>query len=171
MGPEPLKHFDHDRAAGGAGVPRAHIQLLMVQASLRSIQMRFADAEERYRKVLDKDPNYYPALNNLAELLALQKIKLDEALQDVNRAIEVRGPEGAIVDTRASVYLAMGRTQDAIRELEKALAGPRRAGAALPPGRGLSCQSASGAGQDHVRKGGQERPHQGLAAPAGSRRL
>ena len=121
--------------------------------------------------MLDKDPNYYPALNNLAELLALQKIKLDEALQDVNRAIEVRGPEGAIVNTRASVYLALGRTQDAIRELEKALRDreeSRRGSSTWP----RPIVPISRWSRPRPRsKSGQERSHQGLAAPAGGRRL
>ena len=121
--------------------------------------------------MLEKDPKYYAALNNLAELLGLQKIKLDEALQDVNQAIELRGPEGAIIDTRASVYLAMGRTDDAIRDLEKALKDREEPARLFHLAQAYRADKQDERAKATFDKALEERPHQGLAAPAGSHRL
>ena len=61
-------------------------------------------------------------MNNLAVLLAQQGIKLDEALKLVNQAIDVFGAAGALLDSRASVYLAMGDTEKALADINRALA-------------------------------------------------
>ena len=42
--------------------------------------------------------------------------------QRINRAIELAGPLPTLLDTRAVVYTRMGRSDDAIPELEKILA-------------------------------------------------
>ena len=120
LGPRQLQRFDR-MVLRSVDLFQQAVPILMVQAQLRAMQGRFAEAEECYRKVLAKDPNSFAALNNIAELLALQKVRLDEALPDVNKAIELQGPQGPIIDTRSSVYMAMGRTADALKDLERAV--------------------------------------------------
>ncbi len=61
-------------------------------------------------------------MNNLAVLLAQQGVKLDESLKLVNQAIEIYGPVGAVLDSRASVYAALGETDKAQADLASALA-------------------------------------------------
>src|SRR5262249_11823664 len=61
------------------------------------------------------------ALNNLALLLALGGGGA-EALPLINRALDVAGPAPELLDTRAVVYLSMGRHDRAIEDLEEAVA-------------------------------------------------
>jgi tetratricopeptide (TPR) repeat protein len=93
-------------------------------AVLRNLQGRYPEAEALYRKVAaGADPKAAAmALNNLAWLLALKDGKTAEALELVKRAMEQVGPEPGLLDTRAVVYLKMGQGDQAVKDLEAALA-------------------------------------------------
>jgi len=95
--------------------------LVIALAEIATKLENYDKAEQFYREILreKEDP---VAMNNLAVILALRKKNLDEALKLVNRAIELRGPDGAIIDSRATVYLAMGKTREALADLEEAVA-------------------------------------------------
>ena len=105
-----LKHFDRP------------IPLLMRYADLCTKQARYPVAEGCYREVILKAPGNASALNNLALLLALQGSKLDEAMKLINQAVEIAGPVGAMLDSRATVYLALGESDKALGDLADALA-------------------------------------------------
>jgi cellulose synthase operon protein C len=100
--------------------------LLIALADLRMRQERFDDAIKTYREVLKKDASNVVSMNNLAMLLALEKKQLDEALQLVDQAIAAAGPLPALLDSRASVYLALGKPQQALTDLEQALSAEAR---------------------------------------------
>ena len=93
----------------------------MRMADLSFRRSRYLDAEEIYREILQKTKGNASVMNNLAVLLAQQGIKLDEALKLVDQAIDIFGPVGALLDSRASVYLAMGDTEKALADLTRAL--------------------------------------------------
>jgi cellulose synthase operon protein C len=96
-------------------------QLLMILATSYAMsQQRYAEAETLYREVLTKDPKNLEALNNLAMMLVFSGTKLDEALKYVNRAMEIAGPRPDMLDTRGTVYLAQGKTDQALADLKKA---------------------------------------------------
>ncbi len=97
------------------------VALLLVMAELRSRQARYADAEAFYREVLGKNSSDAVAMNNLAVLLAMQGIKLDEALKLMNRAVEIAGRVGAMLDSRASVYMALNDQENALKDILDAL--------------------------------------------------
>ena len=99
-------------------VPR----LLSVMAELRNRQTRYSEAIDIYREILRKAPDDAFAMNNVAVLQALQEIKLDESLKLVNRAMELAGPLGAILDSRATVYIAMTNPEKAIEDMNAAIA-------------------------------------------------
>ena len=101
---------------------RRPVPLLLAMAELRTQLGRYADAEGLYREVLSKNSGNAAAMNNLAVLLALQGIQLDEALKLVNGAIEIAGPTAKILDSRATVYTARGEPNEAIKDLDDALA-------------------------------------------------
>jgi tetratricopeptide (TPR) repeat protein len=94
--------------------------LLAVLADGYAARQRYNEAESLYREVLQKKPNDVVVMNNLAMMLAGQGSKLDEALQFINRAIDIYGPEASMLDTRATVYLALDRPKDALTDLKLA---------------------------------------------------
>lgn len=96
--------------------------LLLVMAQACASQARYPEAEKYYREVIEKSGGHFGAMNNLAVLLALQKTKLTEALKLVNQAIELAGPAGPILDTRATVYMALGKPDKALEDLKAAIA-------------------------------------------------
>lgn len=98
---------------------RSSLDLAM--AELRALQKRHDDAEKIYRKVLKADPKNIIALNNLAVFLALRKVKLDEALRSINKAIELAGPQATLLDSRSSVYLAQKNIPKALDDIDSAL--------------------------------------------------
>ena len=65
------------------------------------------------------------AANNLAWILALRDDgKSEEALNLVGRAVIVLGPMPEVLDTRAAAYLAAGRNDAALVDLQEALGRP-----------------------------------------------
>jgi tetratricopeptide (TPR) repeat protein len=92
--------------------------------SVYSLQGRYPEAEQLFRRALAEDARQVGALNNLAAQLALKDGKAggEEALALANRALEVVGAHPAVLETRAVVYLALGRHGPALADLEDALA-------------------------------------------------
>ena len=99
-----------------------HPGILLAQAELRTQQAHYDEAENYYREVLEKHPKNAVTMNNLAVLLALQGVKLDEALKLVDNAIEIAGPLGAMLDSRASVYMALDEPEKALVDITAAVA-------------------------------------------------
>jgi cellulose synthase operon protein C len=97
------------------------VPLLLVMALVREAQQNYAQAEVLYRELLRKDGNYAPALNNLAGLLALSGRQPEEARELIERAITVAGPEPGLLDTRASVYLALGQSDKALSDMQEVI--------------------------------------------------
>ncbi|MFW6124670.1 MAG: tetratricopeptide repeat protein [Pirellulales bacterium] len=96
--------------------------LLMAMAGVRTQQRRYDDAEKYYRRILQAHPENVVALNNLAVLLALRGIKLDEARQMVDKAIALQGPVPTMLDSRATVLMALGRYDQAVADMNQAVA-------------------------------------------------
>jgi len=96
--------------------------LWMHLADLRNLQGRFQDVEVLYRRILERDQHNVAVLNNLAWLLAFQSGKGAEALDLINKALDLEGPLPRQLDTRAVVYLAAGKSDLAIADLEQAVA-------------------------------------------------
>jgi tetratricopeptide (TPR) repeat protein len=96
--------------------------LLFALANAQLHQERYKEAEATFRKLADRSANQGGPLNNLAWLLALQGDRASEALQLVNRAIDIDGAVPDYRDTRALAYLATGQTELAIQDLLEAVA-------------------------------------------------
>jgi tetratricopeptide (TPR) repeat protein len=95
--------------------------LLVALAETQSALDRPQDSEKIYREILRKDPHDNMACNNLSMILALQKVKLDEAYELIDKTIERTGPQGSFLDTRAVALIARGEPQRALEDLEIAL--------------------------------------------------
>ena len=96
---------------------------LVALGDLRLLQRRFGEAEALYRTVLTKNDQNLVALNNLAWLLTHVEGRSAQALDLINRAIELGGQQAALLDTRAMVYLAAGKASAALEDLREAYDG------------------------------------------------
>ena len=83
-------------------------------------------AAQAYNAVLRKQPNHWPALNNLAMISALTSNELDQAARAIERAIRLAGPRDFLIDTRGSVRLAQGKAADAESDFRVAIASSPR---------------------------------------------
>ena len=96
-------------------------ELLFQAANLAHLQHDYDAAIGWYRKSLEKSPTSVVILNELEVLLALNDRDLNEALELINRAITLTGPNPMLLDTRATIHLAMNRPDLAIEDLKLAL--------------------------------------------------
>lgn len=101
---------------------KTELMLLVSVAALRDFQGRHVESISLYRKALAQDPENPLALNNLAWLLILKEGNSEEALDLVDKAIKKMGPNSSLLDTRGVIYLTMSRTNQAIQDLEEAVA-------------------------------------------------
>ena len=93
-------------------------------ANLQERQGLYPQAEELYRRAIEHGDRNGNSYNNLAWLMALRDGgNLKDALEYVNRAIDLKGPKPDFLDTRGIVHLAAGENQLAITDLENAVAG------------------------------------------------
>ena len=98
-----------------------NLVLRLMLADLMEMQGRTDQVESLCRGILTTDPNNLVALNNLAWLLSGKEGKDAEALELIQRAIAQHGPRPELLDTRAVVYLSLGKQKEAIQDLEKAV--------------------------------------------------
>ncbi len=78
-------------------------------------------AEADFRKALELNDNQPLVLNYLGYSLVDQGLKLDEALNMIKTAVDLRPTDGYIVDSLGWVYFRLGRYEDAVSELERAI--------------------------------------------------
>jgi len=78
----------------------------------------FPQARDAYQKLLSINPNYVPALNNLAYLDAERLNDLDNAYELVRRARDLQGDDPAIADTLGWVLYKRGDYQQALTTLQ-----------------------------------------------------
>jgi Tfp pilus assembly protein PilF len=100
-------------------------QLEMLIGDIYEIRGRLDKAEEQYRKVLartDLDPMTRAHIgNNLAFILSTQRKNTDEAVELIDKAMEVYGPSSDLLDTRGVVYLAADKPDKALADFREAV--------------------------------------------------
>ncbi len=77
-------------------------------------------AETAFRRALEIEPTFHPALNYLGYMWAEKGEKLPEALDLVRRAVALEPDNGAYVDSLGWAHFQLGEYQEAIRLLERA---------------------------------------------------
>ncbi len=97
------------------------VPLLLMLAELHRLQQQYDKTSADYREVLAKAPRNYEAMNNLALNLARSGQNLDEALNLVNAALDIRGPMAELLDSRAVVYIARHEYDKALQDLAAAI--------------------------------------------------
>ena len=78
-------------------------------------------AEPDFRKALELYPNQPQVLNYLGYSLIDRNEKLDEALNMVKKAAELRAQDGYIVDSLGWAYYKLKRYDEAVKTLENAV--------------------------------------------------
>jgi tetratricopeptide (TPR) repeat protein len=102
---------------------RDNINLLQAEGVMWASRGDYDQAIAALRRVVKIAPNNTLALNNLATLLAERPNQLAEALQHIERAIEVSGRQASLLDTQGTIFLKTGDHFQAIACLEEATAG------------------------------------------------
>lgn len=95
-------------------------QLLKSLADHWIWQGKDASAIETFRRIIELRPNDIVALNNLANLLAEQPNGTEEALQHIERAIQIAGENPVLLDTKGTVLLLGARYGEAVQVLRLA---------------------------------------------------
>lgn len=100
--------------------------LLNCMASIRIRQDRPAEAIELYRQVLRLRPKDLMVLNNLATLLSEQPEpeSRNEALEYIDRAIDLLGPQPGFLDTKGMALFYSGKAEQAMEMLQTACGAP-----------------------------------------------
>ncbi len=99
-------------------------RLLTALASVRVVQQRLDEATGLFRQALALKPDDVSALNNLATLLAESPENRKEALQHIDQAIEIAGPQPNLLDTKGMILVFENKPSDAVPLLEQAAASP-----------------------------------------------
>mgnify|MGYP002622234572 FL=1 len=121
----PADQMDRARSVIQRGINECseEVDFLIALATLRQIQRETREAITLYERALQRSgQTSITALNNLALLLAEMDGRGDEALRHIDRAINARGTDNtALLDTKASVLIALERYDDALRILQRIL--------------------------------------------------
>ena len=108
-------------------------QSMMYLVGLGNLDERLGDygkAEKLYRTAINSNDREWKGIasNNLAWLIVLKNGRgSDEAIDLINNAIRLLGPNPEFLDTRGMVYLTAGQGQRAITDLEMALKSDHKA--------------------------------------------
>ncbi|WP_420414669.1 tetratricopeptide repeat protein [Roseibium sp.] len=98
-----------------------HWLLLYFRGISRERLNKWDLAEADFRKALELEKDQPLVLNYLGYSLVDQGLKLDEALNMIKTAVELRPTDGYIVDSLGWVYYRLGRYEEAVVELERAI--------------------------------------------------
>ena len=80
----------------------------------------WSSAEADFRKALELNPDQPQVLNYLGYSLVEKKLKLDEALDMIERAVAARPDSGYIVDSLGWVLFRLGRYGESVPHMERA---------------------------------------------------
>jgi tetratricopeptide (TPR) repeat protein len=95
---------------------------LLYSRALHAAAMKELDVLERdLRMILQKDPKHADALNALGYTLADQTDRYDEALSLIERALELKPEDPAVLDSMGWVQYRLGNLDESLRYLRKAL--------------------------------------------------
>jgi Tfp pilus assembly protein PilF len=120
------------RDRGNPDQARAHALVVLEQApadiesrlflgTLAETRGDLAAAEKWYREILELDPGYGPAANNLAYILVRQDAHLSEALQLATLALEKMPDDPLVLDTMGLILLRQGKAASALDYLSRSV--------------------------------------------------
>src|SRR6185436_9504326 len=83
-------------------------------------QKRFADAEQAFRTLLERDPENAAALNYLGYMLADRGERLDESVGYLKKAVQAEPDNGSFLDSLGWAYFKSGKLDLAEENLRRA---------------------------------------------------
>ena len=96
-------------------------KILFRRAAMHEREKKFDVAEQEFRKVLDADPKYAEAWNYLGYMLADQNLRLNEAQEDILKALSLDPENYAFLDSLGWVYYRENKLSDAENELSHSI--------------------------------------------------
>lgn len=108
---EKVIHDDPRWARSALDASRIFAESQDFQRAVRALKMFFVDGQPRTAQ----------GLNELAYFRSLAGIELEEALKDIDRAIDLEGRKAGILDTKAWVLHAMNRDEEALALMNDAV--------------------------------------------------
>ena len=104
---------------------KANPQVAFYRIGMGNLYERLGEdtkAEEQYRAIVNNNDREGIASNNLAWLMALRhEGKSNDALDLINRAINLRGPIPDFLDTRGVVFISGGQNARAVDDFQQAI--------------------------------------------------
>lgn len=112
----------YDRAVGIIGLPQTYHWNLFFRRGIAYERMKeWEKAEPNFKKSLELSADQPEVLNYLGYSWIDQGINLDEGMDMIRKAVELRPRSGFIVDSLGWAYYRLGKYEDAVRELERAV--------------------------------------------------
>jgi tetratricopeptide (TPR) repeat protein len=117
------KRFDEAMQVYDAALAGGHnADLLYARAMLAEKMDRLDQLENDLRRILEKEPDHPQALNALGYTLADRTDRYQEAYELIKRALELSPGDFYILDSMGWVLYRLGRMDEAIDYLQKAMA-------------------------------------------------
>jgi len=111
-----------DRATDRVGEPQSHHWNLFFRRGIAYERLKeWPMAESSFQKSLELTPDQPEVLNYLGYSWIDQGLNLDEGMDMIRKAVELRPRSGFIVDSLGWAYYRLGKYEDAVRELERAV--------------------------------------------------
>ena len=112
----------YDKAVGIIGEPKSFHWNLFFRRGISYERLKdWEKAEPNFMKSLDLSANQPEVLNYLGYSWVDQGINLDQGMDMIRKAVELRPRSGFIVDSLGWAHYRLGQFDDAVRELEKAV--------------------------------------------------
>ncbi|MCT8998613.1 tetratricopeptide repeat protein [Chelativorans intermedius] len=112
----------YDRAVARIGEPeRQHWNIFYQRGIAYERLKEWPKAEPNFKKALELYPNQPQVLNYLGYSWVDMNMNLEEALDLIRRAVELRPSDGYIVDSLGWAYYRLGRYEEAVEQLERAV--------------------------------------------------
>lgn len=113
----------YDKAVGIIGLPQSHHWNLFYRRGIAYERLKeWEKAEPNFLKSLELSPNQPEVLNYLGYSWIDQGINLEEGMDMIRKAVELRPRSGFIVDSLGWAHYRLGEYEKAVEELERAVA-------------------------------------------------
>ena len=113
----------YDKAAERLGKPAREDWNIFYQRGIAYERLKAWDkAEPNFLRALELYPDQPQVMNYLGYSWVDMNIKLEQGLDLIRKAVDLRPSDGYIVDSLGWAYYRLGRYDDAVREMERAVA-------------------------------------------------